>query len=575
MHSRVPHGTHPHLRVKIPRLLRLHPGLGCGRHVPRYKTLPGLRRGAPAAGIPGGDAGGYNVHALSQMTLVELAEALEERRAGAGRSPSRACAPYAQRLQFLVKVGLGYLHLDRLAGTLSAGEAQRIRLASLLGSGLTSLTLLLDEPTRGLHPSEVEALLDALRALREVGNTVIVVEHDPQVMLAADHLIDMGPEAGQGVGGSSLREPRQKSPARTGTPGAGCAANGGLDRYERMEPQAWLTILGARANNLKGERVELPLGVLAGVCGVSGSGKSTLVADTLGRALAPKRQTTSVAFEPVDPGEHDAIQGAPARTLLVDQSRAGMGSPAAYLDLTRPLQNLYALSPDAIALGLSETQLAQRCSACGGSGLLTLDMAFLPDVQVVCETCRGTGCTAEAWEVHLQGVSLPEAFGLTIDEVFNLFGQDERLRRPLQAARDVGLGYLSLRQPGHALSGGEAQRLKIAGELSRKVPPGTLYLLDEPSIGQHLEDVLRLAGVLHRLVAEGGSVLMVEHHVHLLAACDWLVELGPVGGPEGGHVIASGTPEQLAAGNTPTAPYLRQVLSQIHLKNSGKDGGKP
>jgi excinuclease ABC subunit A len=393
-------------------------------------------------------------------------------------------------------------------------------------------------------------------------------------MLAADHLIDMGPEAGQGGGRIVAQGTPAKVSRSNGYTGRWLRGERGLDRYERMEPQAWLTVLGARANNLKGERVELPLGVLAGVCGVSGSGKSTLVADTLGRALAPKRQTTSVAFEPVDPGEHDAIQGAPARTLLVDQSRAGMGSPAAYLDLTRPLQNLYALSPDAIALGLSETQLAQRCSACGGSGLLTLDMAFLPDVQVVCETCRGTGCTAEAWDVHLQGVSLPEAFGLTIDEIFNLFGQDERLRRPLQAARDVGLGYLSLRQPGHALSGGEAQRLKIAGELSRKIPAGTLYLLDEPSIGQHLEDVLRLAGVLRRLVAEGGSVLLVEHHVHLLAACDWLVELGPVGGPEGGHVIASGTPEQLAAGNTPTAPYLRQVLSQIHLKNNGKAEGE-
>ena len=246
-----------------------------------------------------------------------------------------------------MKVGLGYLHLDRLAGTLSAGEAQRIRLASLLGSGMTSLTLLLDEPTRGLHPSEVEALLEALRALREVGNTVIVVEHDPQVMLAADHLIDMGPEAGQGGGRIVAQGTPAKVSRSNGYTGRWLRGERALDHYERVEPQAWLTVLGARANNLKGERVELPLGVLVGVCGVSGSGKSTLVVDTLGRALAPKRQTTSVAFEPVDPGEHDAIQGAPARTLLVDQSRAGMGSPAAYLDLTRPLQNLYALSPDA------------------------------------------------------------------------------------------------------------------------------------------------------------------------------------------------------------------------------------
>ena len=514
---------------------------------------------------------GQNVHALSQMTLAELSG----RMVGIETDRAEAIPPLRslrQRLQFLVQVGLGYLNLDRLAGTLSAGEAQRIRLASLLGSGLTSLTLLLDEPTRGLHPSEVEALLEALRALRDAGNTVIVVEHDPQVMLAADHLIDMGPGAGQ-FGGQVVAQGAPEQVARTdGHTGRWLRGERQLELRPSRKPEAWLTIHGARANNLKGEPVKIPLGVLAGVCGVSGSGKSTLVADTLGRALAPKRQTTSVAHEPVDPGEHDSIEGAPARTLLVDQSRAGMGSPAAYLDLAKPLQSLFALSPDARALGLDEEQLSKRCSVCGGSGALTLDMTFLPDVHVPCETCRGTGYTAEAWDVRLKGLSLPEVFGLTIDQVFGLFSEDERLARPLQAARDVGLGYLALRQPGHALSGGEAQRLKIAGELCRRVPAGTLYILDEPSIGQHLEDVLRLSGVLHRLVDEGGSVLVVEHHTHLLAGCDWLVELGPVGGPDGGHVIAGGTPEQLAAGNTPTAPYLRAVLAQAHGP-IGRPGG--
>jgi excinuclease ABC subunit A len=320
-----------------------------------------------------------------------------------------------------------------------------------------------------------------------------------------------------------------------------------------------MTIRGAQANNLKGDLVALPLGALVGVCGVSGSGKSTLMIDTLGRALAPKKQTTSVAYVPVDPGEHDAIEGAPARVVLVDQSKAGVHSPAGFLGLTPILQALFAASEDAQALGIGEAQLAARCSVCGGSGVLTLDMAFLPDVHVLCETCRGSGLLPEAWEVRLHGVALPEVYGLTIDQVYELFGDEERLTRPLQAARDVGLGYLVLRQPGHALSGGEAQRLKIAGELMRGRSSDTLYLLDEPSVGQHLEDVARLIGVLHRLVDAGGSVIVVEHHPHLLAACDWLVELGPVGGPEGGHVIASGTPELLAAGNTPTAPYLREV----------------
>jgi excinuclease ABC subunit A len=251
-------------------------------------------------------------------------------------------------------------------------------------------------------------------------------------------------------------------------------------------------------------------------------------------------------------------------------------SPAAFLNLTPPLRALFAESEEAQALGISEQQLATRCSACGGSGLLTLDMAFLPDVHVPCETCRGTGYLPEAWEVRLRGLALPEVYDLTIDQVFALFGDVEQLARPLQAARDVGLGYLVLRQPGYSLSGGEAQRLRIAQELCR--PPAgrgksqgrsgqaagpladTLYILDEPSVGQHLEDVLRLTGVLHRLVDEGGSVFVVEHHPHLLAACDWLLELGPAGGPQGGYVIASGTPEAVAAGNTPSAPYLREVL---------------
>jgi len=282
--------------------------------------------------------------------------------------------------------------------------------------------------------------------------------------------------------------------------------------------------------------------------------------DTLGRALAPKKQTTSVAYAPIDPGEHDAIEGAPSRAVLVDQSRAGVHSPASFLNLTPPLQALFAASEDAQALEISEAQLTAHCSACGGSGVLTLDMAFLPDVHVPCETCRGTGLLPEAWEVRLHGVTLPEVYGLTIDQVYELFSDAEQLTRPLQAAHDVGLGYLVLRQPGHALSGGEAQRLKIASELMRGRSSDTLYLFDEPSIGQHLEDVARLIGVLHRLVDTGGTVFVVEHHPLMLAACDWLVELGPVGGPEGGHVIASGTPEALAAGGTPTAPYLKEVL---------------
>jgi excinuclease ABC subunit A len=472
-----------------------------------------------------------------------------------------------RRLRFLVQVGLGYLHLDRVAGTLSAGEVQRVRLASLLGSGLTSLTLLLDEPTRGLHPGEIQALLEALLELREDGNTVIVVEHDPLVLRAADHLVDMGPGAGQAGGQVVAQGPPDQVASQDGLT-AGWLS--GRRRFQRKQSfrknHGWLTIYGARSNNLNIQRLDLPLGVLVGVCGASGSGKSTLIIDTLGRLLAPKKQTTSVAYEPVDPGEHDRIEGAPKRALLVDQTRAGITSAGSYLDLDRSLRRLFAESEDAQALDICLEQLEARCSACNGRGVVTFDMAFLPDVHVPCETCRGTGYMVEAWDVRLHGLALPEVCGLTLEEIEGLFGEDESLGRPLRAAMDVGLGYLVLRQPGYALSGGEAQRLKIARELARKTSTGTLYLMDEPTVGLHLEDVQRLIRVLERLVAPpaegggGGSVIVVEHHTQLLAACDWLVELGPGGGPHGGQVIASGTPAALAVGNTPIAPYLREVM---------------
>jgi excinuclease ABC subunit A len=501
---------------------------------------------------------GFNVYVLSCMTLRELKRVME-----AVKTDSRdlSLPTIRRRLEFLIQVGLGYLHLDRVSGTLSAGEAQRIRLAGILGGRLTSLTLLLDEPTLGLHPSEVNALLGALKMLRDEGNTVVVVEHDPQVMRAADYLIDMGPEAGRGGGRVVARgTPEKVAQAQTHT-GRWLRGERELELRERRQPRDWLTIRGARANNLKGERVDIPLGVLVGVCGVSGSGKSTLVADTIGRALAPRKLNTSVAHEPMDPGEYDSIDGAPLRTVLIDQSKAGLRSPATFLDLARPLQALFAASPDALALGLGEEQLAARCSACGGSGMLSLDMTFLPDVLMPCETCRGTGYIAEAWEVRLNGLALPEVFSLTLDEIADRFGDDKRLMGPLRAARDVGLGYLVLRQPGHALSGGEAQRLKMAGELCRKIPANSLYLLDEPTIGQHLEDVRRLTAILHRLVDEGNSVIVVEHHIHLLASCDWLMELGPQGGPGGGHIIAAGAPEIVAAGKSPTAAFLKDSLS--------------
>jgi len=323
-----------------------------------------------------------------------------------------------------------------------------------------------------------------------------------------------------------------------------------------------MVISGARAHNLRDIDVRLPLGVLVGLCGVSGSGKSTLLLDTLGRVLAPKKQTTSVAYEDIEPGPHRAIEGSPARVILVDQSKRGVYSPASYLGLIDPVHRLYAQSADAQSLGLDVEALSRPCAACRGGGSIRLEMGFLPDVHTVCEVCHGTGYAAEACEVRLHGIALADLFSRTIDDVCGLLGDAEGVIRPLQAAQDVGLGYLVLRQPGYALSGGEVQRLKIAKELCRKGRNGqeTLYILDEPTVGQHLEDVARLNGVLHRLVDAGHSVFVIEHHPHMLATCDWLVELGPGGGPEGGQVIAEGPPEIVAAGDTPTARYVREIL---------------
>jgi excinuclease ABC subunit A len=526
---------------------------------------------------------GQNIHELGEMPLEQLARVLESlsiRPEDVSRV--RISLRVARRrLHFLQQVGLGYLHLNRPSGTLSAGEAQRIQLAGLLGSGLTSLTVLLDEPSRGMHPAELEALCKALEELRDEGNTVIVVEHDLLLIRAADHIIDLGPGAGV-AGGEIVAQgtPQEiaQAPTFTGkwlrgegegdfwrqakTDRANALRRFPDDLYGRRKPRNWMVIRGARANNLRGDTVEIPLTVLVGICGVSGSGKSTLLIDTLGRALVRTTHTTSFAHEPREPGEHDAIEGAPVRTILVDQTRKGIRSPAVYLGLTKPLLNLYAASQDANALGLDAKQLSRPCSTCKGHGRNRIEMGFLPDLFVECETCQGTGYRPEAWEVRVRGLTLPEINALTLDQVRDLFLHEEKIARPLEIACQVGLGYLVWRQPAYTLSGGEAQRLRIVKELCRKTTTETLYILDEPTLGQHMEDVARLVQVLHRLVDAGHTVILIEHHPHVLAACDWLVELGPKGGPDGGTVVASGTPEEVAILNTPTAPCLRQALGR-------------
>jgi excinuclease ABC subunit A len=514
------------------------------------------------------------MYELGEMPLNELEKLLETVPSPPSEIPfaesSRNIA--LRRLRFLCQVGLGYLHLNRPTGTLSAGEAQRIQLASLLGSGLTALTILVDEPSRGMHPSELEALREALQELRDEGNTIIVVEHDILLIRAADHVIDLGPGAGT-LGGKIVAQgtPEEIIKAETVTGKwlqddhlRWAPKRRSLQEWvwpnQRRRPQGGMEIKAARENNLCGEDVQLPLGMFIGVCGVSGSGKSTLLIDTLGRALVRKLHTSSFAREPLEPGEHDSIVNAPKRAFIVDQSRRGIRSPATFLRLIRPMQKIYADSDDAQALGLDRRALSKRCSACKGRGLIRIDMGFLPDESVECETCKGTGYRPEAWDVRVKDVALPELNAMTLDEVYERFKDDERIAQPLKVAQQVGLGYLVWDQPAYTLSGGEVQRLRIAKELYKKTKAKTLYILDEPTVGLHMEDVTRLVDVLNQLVDAGHTVVVVEHHPHLLAACDWLIELGPGGGPEGGKVVAKGPPEEVAKMNTPTAPYLRKVL---------------
>jgi excinuclease ABC subunit A len=321
-----------------------------------------------------------------------------------------------------------------------------------------------------------------------------------------------------------------------------------------------MVVRGAQENNLRGGDVSFPLETLTGLCGVSGSGKSTLLIDTIGRALVQKMHSTSFSHEPINPGVHTGIDNPPQRAFLVDQSRRGIFSPAKYLGFDKPLIKIFANSDDAKSLGLTERTLSERCSACRGQGLLRIKMDFLPDEWVECETCQGTGYQQEAWEARIQGVSLPEINAMTIDEVYQLLQEEKKLANRLEVLRRVGLGYLVWKQAAYTLSGGEVQRLKIAKELMKKTKVKTLYILDEPTVGLHLEDVSRLVAVLNQLVAAGHTVLAIEHHPHLLSACDWLIELGPVGGPEGGKIIAAGTPEDLSQMDTPTAPYIRELL---------------
>jgi excinuclease ABC subunit A len=501
---------------------------------------------------------GHDANELSTMPLHSLAGVLARTRLKPDDLAARSVATARERLEFLCEVGLGYLHLHRIASTLAAGEAQRVKLASLLGSGLLAMTVLLDEPSRGLHPREVEVLARALVRLRDAGNTVVAVEHDGVFLSHADHIVEIGPGAGARGGRLAYAGPREDAPA-----GATADAIRGVPSAvvrERRTPTAWMQIRGATANNLRIDSLSLPLGALTGVCGVSGSGKSTLVVDTLGLALAPQKDFRFITTERMyEPGEHEAITGAPGRTIVADQTRAGISSPGVLLGLTAALRKAFGSSDQAVAAGLDERDFAFGCDACT-NGYVVEAMGFLPAVSSLCDVCDGTGYRAETRAIVERGRTLPEIEGRTIEDLAQEWGDVAAVGRATDVAMRLGLGYLVVRQEAWTLSGGEAQRLKLGHELAKKTAQPTLYLLDEPTLGLHVRDVGALAKALHEVVAAGNTVIVVEHDPNLLASCDWVVELGPGAGPDGGRVVAEGTPEAVARLDTPTSPYLRKVL---------------
>jgi excinuclease ABC subunit A len=476
------------------------------------------------------------------------------------------------RLRFLCDVGLDYLTLGRGASSLSGGEMQRIRLATQIGSRLVGVLYILDEPSIGLHQRDNERLLATLQGLRDLGNTVIVVEHDEDTIRAAEHVIDLGPRAGrfggqvvvEGTLDEVLRHPTSltarylRDELRVQVPAA---------RRPR-DPAKALRVVGARANNLRGLDAEFPLGLFVAVTGVSGSGKSTLVTDILYQALARHFYRARVV-----PGAHERIDGLKLvdKVIDIDQSPIGRtprSNPATYTGLFTPIRELFTALPEAKLRGYGPGRFSfnvkgGRCEACEGDGLVRIEMHFLPDVYVPCEVCKGKRYNRETLEVRYKGKSIADVLDLTVADALDFFEAQRRLAERLELLNDVGLGYIHLGQAATTLSGGEAQRVKLATELAKRDSGRTLYILDEPTTGLHFEDVRLLLEVLHRLVDKGNSVIVIEHNLDVIKTADWVVDLGPEGGDQGGRIVAAGTPEALAQVEAShTGRFLRRTLGK-------------
>jgi excinuclease ABC subunit A len=477
-----------------------------------------------------------------------------------------------ERLRFLNDVGLEYLTLGRSAESLSGGEAQRIRLATQIGSRLVGVLYILDEPSIGLHQRDNARLLNTLRQLRDLGNTVIVVEHDEETMEAADHLIDLGPGAGKHGGlviaEGTVDEVRASEESITGRYLRGELEIPIPEVRRRMDPDRVIRIEGAREHNLRNLDVEIPLGLFVSVTGVSGSGKSTLIEDILHRSMARHFYRARVI-----PGAHTRITGFQHLDKVIDIDQSPIGrtprsNPATYTGLFTPIRELFAELPEAKIRGYGPGRFSfnvkgGRCEACEGDGLVKIEMHFLPDVYVPCDVCKGKRYNRETLEVRFRGLSIADVLEQTVEDALDFFENQPRVRQKLQTLFDVGLGYIHLGQSATTLSGGEAQRVKLAAELSKRDTGRTFYILDEPTTGLHFEDVRMLMSVLHRLVDRGNTVLVIEHNLDVIKTADWIIDLGPEGGLRGGDVVAAGTPEDVAdVKESYTGQYLRGMLKR-------------
>ncbi len=480
-----------------------------------------------------------------------------------------------ERLGFLVNVGLDYLTLSRAAGTLSGGEAQRIRLATQIGSRLTGVLYILDEPSIGLHQRDNDRLIGTLKNMRDIGNTLIVVEHDEDTMLAADYLIDIGPGAGvhggEIISAGSPEEVMNDPASLTGQYLSG-------KKFiplplERRKPDGrYIEIKGAKENNLKGTNAKFPLGMFIAVTGVSGSGKSTLINEILLKSLAMKLHRAKSR-----PGEHKEIKGAEHIDKIIDIDQSPIGrtprsNPATYTGVFDDIRDVFASTNEAKVRGYKKGRFSfnvkgGRCEACRGDGIIKIEMHFLPDVYVPCEVCHGKRYNRETLEVKYKGKNISDVLDMTVEDALEYFSNIPKIRRKLQTIADVGLGYIKLGQPATTLSGGEAQRVKLASELHRRSTGKTLYILDEPTTGLHVHDIARLLEVLQRLVENGDTVLVIEHNLDVIKAADYIVDLGPEGGDKGGTIVAAGTPEQVAeVPESYTGKYLKPILERDRLR---------